>query len=73
MRDASRPWITPDLKCAVKLKRDLYSIYRKYPTSENFIAFKGEVKVALHLSGTFQRVKNRILDFDPIFASRPSG
>ena len=35
-------------------------------------ALKG-LRVALHLSGTFQRVKNRILDFDPIFASRPSG
>ena len=55
MRDASRPWITPDLKCAVKLKRDLYSIYRKYPTSENFIAFKRKRNEVKCLSRTLHR------------------
>ena len=55
MRDASRPWITPDLKCAVKLKRDMYSIYRKYPTSENFIAFKRKRNEVKCLSRTIHR------------------
>ena len=34
------PWLTPELRTAVKRKRDLYSVYCKYPTATNLAAFR---------------------------------
>ena len=49
-RPARPPWLTTSVLNAVINKRNIYSIYRKFPTAENLARYKAQRNLVKHLS-----------------------
>lgn len=46
----SPPWLTANLRLAVKRKHDLYSVYREFPTTANVAAYKTQRNLVKYMS-----------------------
>ena len=71
-RMQSPPWVTAELRSAVKRKRDRYSVYKKYPTAVNHAAYNRQRIAVKHLSRQAHRQYIRSIQASLTSPNRPT-